>query len=1097
MSDKLYKVSLPKLLKWILAEEKEGKIFGIYKELFFTPSKTDLFKIQRYEQLLETPIGVAAGPHTQLAQNIVAAWLTGSRYIELKTVQTLDEIKVAKPCIEMEDEGYNCEWSQELKVKDSFDEYLNAWILIHILKDKFGWNSPEFGTIFNMSIGYDLKGIMNPNIQWFLDKMDDCSEELDKKIDSLTGIYPDIKNLKIPARISNCVTLSTMHGCPPNEIESIAKYLIEKRKLHTTVKLNPTLLGAEDLRYILNEKLGYETIVPDEAFEHDLKYGDGLKIIKTLIQTAKKNSVQFGLKLTNTLESLNRTKELPKDQQMVYMSGRALHPISINLAAKLQNEFNGELDISFSAGADAFNVSDVLACNIKPVTVCSDLLKPGGYTRISQYLMEIKKNIENVSASGLDEFVLKHSPDSKNVKLAGLNYLNKYAGKVINNKRYKKSFFIYDNIKTDRNLPAFDCIYAPCINTCAISQDVPNYMYYTAQGEFRKAFEVIIKTNPLPHITGMVCDHLCQSKCTRINYDNPLLIREIKRFVTEREEAEFKLRPKPLNGLKTAVIGAGPSGLSAAYFLALEGFEVEVFESNNFAGGMVSGVIPVFRISEEAIRSDIENIASLGVKFNYNVEITKDYFNQLRKDFNFIYVAVGARKGKKLNIKGEDLDGVYDQLTFLSMVRSGVNFNLGKRVAIIGGGNSAIDAARTVRRIVGADATVTLIYRRTKKEMPADKDEIAALEEEKISVLELTAPENISKGINNKKKITFSKMKLGKLDSSGRPRPIKIDGSGYELEFDSIITAVGQDIILDFLPDEKLVVDNKTNETQIENIFAGGDAVRGADSLINAIKDGKQAAENIIKKANNNFTRSVEDDVKKMSLIDFQKKQAFRQYGKSIPVIPVEKRNGFELVHHTLDEISAIEEANRCLYCDEVCNVCVSVCPNLANIAVEFDLEEIKFPIVEIKNDDYKIIAQKSFRISQEHQIINLGDFCNECGNCATFCPTNGAPYKIKPKFYLTRESFQKEDDCYFLKDNYILYKNNGNVISLKFEDEKVVFKSNELKAELTVKDFKLTNIKTGSQDLNMFNFSKAAELFVLFKNLRNNGVFPDAKGVE
>ncbi|HED08785.1 MAG TPA: putative selenate reductase subunit YgfK, partial [Ignavibacteria bacterium] len=172
----------------------------------------------------------------------------------------MDEIEVAKPCIEMEDEGYNCEWSQELKIKDSFDEYLNAWILIHVLKDKFGWNSLEFGTIFNMSIGYDLKGIMNSNIQWFLDKMNDCSEELDEKIDSLTGIYPHIKNLKIPARISNCVTLSTMHGCPPDEIESIAKYLIEKRELHTTVKLNPTLLGAGELRYILNEKLGYKTI---------------------------------------------------------------------------------------------------------------------------------------------------------------------------------------------------------------------------------------------------------------------------------------------------------------------------------------------------------------------------------------------------------------------------------------------------------------------------------------------------------------------------------------------------------------------------------------------------------------------------------------------------------------------------------------------------------------------------------------------------------------------------------------------------------------------------------------------------------------------
>ncbi len=289
MSDRLYTLSLERLLNWILNDENEGKIFGIPKDLFFTPNESDPFRTKRYGQLLETPIGVAAGPHTQLSQNIILSWLCGARYIELKTIQTLDEIHVTKPCIDMEDEGYNCEWSQELKIQESFDEYLNAWIIIHLLRHKFGWDTKENGFIFNMSVGYDYKGIMNPNVQWFLDKMNNCKPELEEKIQSLSSLYPQIRDIKISPKISDNVTLSTMHGCPPKEISKIGAYLIEERKLHTTIKLNPTLLGPEKLRHILNDQLGYDIIVPDEAFEHDMKYEDAIKMIQHLDELASKN----------------------------------------------------------------------------------------------------------------------------------------------------------------------------------------------------------------------------------------------------------------------------------------------------------------------------------------------------------------------------------------------------------------------------------------------------------------------------------------------------------------------------------------------------------------------------------------------------------------------------------------------------------------------------------------------------------------------------------------------------------------------------------------------------------------------------------------
>ncbi len=166
---------IDQLLKWIIEEEKAGQIFGIHKDLFFVPHGDDVFRMERYGQTLETPLGVAAGPHTQLSQNIISAWLTGARYMELKTVQTLDELDVTRPCIDMSDEGYNCEWSQELKLDQSFSEYLNAWIIIHVLKDKFKWGDPDIrGFIFNMSVGYNLEGILTSNVQLFLDRMRDC-----------------------------------------------------------------------------------------------------------------------------------------------------------------------------------------------------------------------------------------------------------------------------------------------------------------------------------------------------------------------------------------------------------------------------------------------------------------------------------------------------------------------------------------------------------------------------------------------------------------------------------------------------------------------------------------------------------------------------------------------------------------------------------------------------------------------------------------------------------------------------------------------------------------------------------------------------------
>jgi len=432
MTDSFSILPLNELLKIILKQyDTNNKIFGISEELFFKPQQNEALRIKRFGKILETPFGVAAGPQTQLAHNIVVSWLMGARFIELKTIQTLDELEVSKPCIDMQDEGYNCEWSQELKIQQSFNQYLDAWIIIHILQDKFNWgNNGEAGVVFNMSVGYDYAGILKDNVQWFFSKMGDASKELKEKIESVKSLYPNVDNLNICSQLSNNITLSTMHGCPSDEIEMIGEYLITEKKLHTAIKLNPTLLGKEKLHEILHDS-GFETDVPDIAFEHDLKYHEALKIIRNLQEKADDNNLQFSIKLTNTLESNNNKEVFPKGEKMMYMSGKPLHPISINLAYKLQKEFDGELDISFSGGADAFNVADIVNCGLTPVTVCTDLLKPGGYGRLAQYIEKLRETGNKTKGHLLDN-------------------LNAYAVEVQISTSYKKVGFTDPSIKTDR-----------------------------------------------------------------------------------------------------------------------------------------------------------------------------------------------------------------------------------------------------------------------------------------------------------------------------------------------------------------------------------------------------------------------------------------------------------------------------------------------------------------------------------------------------------------------------------------------------------------------------------------------------------------------
>ncbi|MBN2776924.1 MAG: putative selenate reductase subunit YgfK [Bacteroidales bacterium] len=1034
MTDRFEPIELKQLLQIIFSElDKNQSIFGIPDELFFTPKAKNPFKTEIFNQVIASPIGVAAGPHSQMAQNIVGAWLMGARYIELKTVQTLDELEVAKPCIDMQDEGYNCEWSQELKIEQSFNEYLNAWIAIHILHHKFGFKG-DISTIFNMSVGYNLEGIMQENVQWFFSKMNNCKSELQTKICEIKDIYPEIEKIKIPVQISDNITLSTMHGCPADEIESIASYLLQNKKLHTFVKLNPTLLGPQMLRKILNERLNFNTNVPDVAFEHDLKYSDALNIIKSLKSVAIKENLQFGLKLTNTLESINNKDVFGSDIDMMYMSGRALHPLSINLANILNNDLNGDIPFSFSAGADAFNVSNILSCGFKTVTVSSDLLKPGGYMRLNQYFEETEKQFELYSASSINEFVLNHAVET-DINSAISQNLEEYASEVLHTDKYKRNYIVSPNIKTNRDLGYFDCISAPCKDTCATNQDIPNYMYYTAKGDFANAYRTILETNPFPAITGMICDHLCQNKCTRINYDSSLLIREVKRFISEQVEIKKEIYANK-NVLKVAIIGAGPSGLSCAYYLALAGFNVDVFEAQSKAGGMVQYAVPGFRLTDEAIDKDFKRVTDLGVEIKYNSKIDHYKFETLKKDYNYIYLAPGAQLAADFRLEGNSASGVLDSLDFLFKAKANQDTGIGRNVVIIGGGNTAMDAARTAYRLVGKNGKVTIVYRRTINEMPADQGEIKAVLEEGMDIIELVSPEKVIIENDKVKAILCSRMKLEGKDSSGRPKPVKIEGSEYEIPCDTIIPALGQKIDIDFMDNKLLNSDYCGYQTQIENIFIGGDAKRNAATAIIAISDGRRTAEEIIKKAKLNLEIPHFTNEKQISKRELLIKKSKRVSAPNIQETDTNDRQNFKLVSKTLDKVTILREASRCLYCDELCNICTTVCPNFANYS--YDIDPVKYNLKKIVfnlSGSYKLVEDQLFEIKQKHQILNIANFCNECGNCNTFCPTNSAPYKEKPKVHLTKDSFDNSPIGFWLnKDQQTIYykKNETNVALTK-----------------------------------------------------------------
>ena len=613
MSEIMRPMSIGHLMHWIMSEyEQKKSIFGIEKIVKHENGQA----LPIYEEKIESPFGPAAGPNSQLAQNIVAAYVAGSRFFELKTVQVMDGADLAacisRPCIIAGDECYNCEWSTELYVPQAFAEYVKAWVACKLIAKEYNLGDPD-AFVFNMSVGYDLEGIKSPKVDKYINDMIEAkdTEVFKECINWALEHVNEFKNVdeeyirSISSNVSNSITESTLHGCPPAEIERIATYLITEKHLNTFIKCNPTLLGYEYARKRL-DGLGFDYIAfDDHHFVEDLQWADAVPMLHRLYDLCQEKGLEFGVKITNTFPVDVTRNELPSNE--MYMAGRALFPLSIHVARLLTDEFHGKLRISYSGGATIENIKELFDAGIWPITMATNILKPGGYQRMSQIADELME-CGSERFSGVNVAALAAIDDGVEAKAM-----------------YRKPVKPLPERHVDKKLPLFDCFNAPCRNGCPIEQDIPAYLQAMVDGDAKKALEIILERNPLPFITGTICPHHCGDKCMRNYYEDTLHIRETKLAAASQAYNEILPALKAegsVAGKKVAIIGGGPAGLAAATFLSRAGVAVTVFERKEQLGGVVRNVIPEFRISADSIDKDVELCKAYGAEFKLGAEVT-------------------------------------------------------------------------------------------------------------------------------------------------------------------------------------------------------------------------------------------------------------------------------------------------------------------------------------------------------------------------------------------------------------------------------------------------------------------------------------------
>ncbi len=556
-----------------------------------------------------------------------------------------------------------------------------------------------------------------------------------------------------------------------------------------------------------------------------------------------------------------------------------------------------------------------------------------------------------------------------------------------------------------------------CQHRCPAHMDIPGYIRLISQGKYLESYRLMLETNPFPTVCGYVCPRPCESKCKRGDFDKPVSIDNLKRFVTDyiyKNRIKISAPEIEKRDEKVAIIGAGPAGLTAANDLAGMGYQVTVFEKESRVGGMMMWAIPSYRLPRDQIMFDVSNIEARGVEIKLNTHFgspDKTISGLLEEGYKAVFLAVGAQRGRKLEIPGEEgTEGVMDCLDFLKNVSAGDLKSPGKKIAVIGGGNSAVDAARTAKRIT---PDVYIIYRRTRNEMPALMHEIEEAELEGVNFHYLVAPVKVITENGKAKGLECVKMKLGEPDSSGRRRPEPIPDSEFVIDTDCIITALSQEADLEFLGDDSgieatkwgtLVVDDGL-KTGKDGVFAGGDVALGPSTIIECIAQGHLASKSIDCYIRGDDFKESKDKTW-VTLIEGDYIQERESNFDSTPreemvTIPKSQRESFDLVELGFAESQAKIEAERCLKCDlsiEVvaedcilCGRCSSVCPVDALEQVDADT-----------GGDYKP------HVSRDGVVVRHTDVCIRCGNCKD-CPVDAI--NMKRVFWEPNEEINKSTE--------------------------------------------------------------------------------------
>jgi NADPH-dependent glutamate synthase beta subunit-like oxidoreductase/ferredoxin len=574
-----------------------------------------------------------------------------------------------------------------------------------------------------------------------------------------------------------------------------------------------------------------------------------------------------------------------------------------------------------------------------------------------------------------------------------------------------------------RNCPTGDCDLlapAPCQMACPAGIDVASYVSLIGLGRYADAVALIRKDNPFPWVCGLVCPHPCEVVCVRGRIDRPVAIKDLKAFAAERAISE-KAKVNPPKALeldhKVCIIGAGPAGLTAAYYLALKGYQLTVIEALPYAGGMMMVGIPRYRLPRKVIEREIAFIEEMGVRFRFNTRLGRDTsLDALRQEgFKAFFISTGAHASVDLGIKGErDFPQVIDAIAFLRDVARGDRHNPGKRAAVIGGGNVAVDAARTLIRLGCED--VLLLYRRTRAEMPASGEEVKQAEEEGVKLTFLTVPVEIIGKEGNVTGLRCLRTKLAGPDENGRRRPIPVEGSDHVIELDAVVPAIGQRVNLEGIDSRvslglskwgTLMADTITFATSVEGVFAGGDVVLGPASVVEAIGAGKRAAEGIDRYLTGlSQPRVPPVSIRRMrvELTESSASSKMTLHRPEMPLLAAERRRmSFQQVELGYDERMAREEAKRCLRCDicKRCGKCVTICRDKMGIgALQLGYLDDGNPGL----SDYRVTAER----------------CILCGACVANCPTGAIALTDKEGervlslcgTILCREKLERCDHC-------------------------------------------------------------------------------------